>query len=40
MLTKEEKQYVYLQQHNATAHPSQHSVEALYGISGERIINH
>jgi hypothetical protein len=38
MLTEEEKQYVYFQQHNTTAHTSQHFVEALCEIFGEWII--
>jgi hypothetical protein len=39
ILTEEEKQDVYFQQDNATAHTSQHSMEALRGIFGERIIS-
>jgi hypothetical protein len=32
ILTEEGKQHVYFQQDNATAHTSQHSVEALHEI--------
>jgi hypothetical protein len=37
-LTEEEKQYAYFQQDNVTAHTSQHSMEALLELFGERII--
>jgi hypothetical protein len=36
-LTEEEKQHAYFQQNNATAHTSQHFMEALCEIFGERI---
>jgi hypothetical protein len=39
MLTKEEKQYAYIQQDNATAHTSQHSMETHREVFGERIIS-
>jgi hypothetical protein len=39
MITEEEKKYVYFQQDNTTAHISQHSVEALHEIFGERMIS-
>jgi hypothetical protein len=39
ILTEEEKQHAYFQQDNATAHTSQHSMEALHEIFGERIIS-
>jgi hypothetical protein len=38
-LTEEDKQHAYFQQDNATAHTSQHSMEALREIFGERIIS-
>jgi hypothetical protein len=39
ILTEEEKQHAHFQQDNATAHTSQHSMEALHEIFGERIIS-
>jgi hypothetical protein len=36
---RRKKQYPYFQQDNIVPHTSQHSVEALYEIFGERIIN-
>jgi hypothetical protein len=38
-LTEEANQYAYFQQDNATAHASQHSMEALPEIFGERAIS-
>jgi hypothetical protein len=39
ILTEEDKQHAYFQQDNATAHTSQHFMEARHGILGERIIS-
>jgi hypothetical protein len=40
MLTEEEEQYAYFQQDSAAAYMSQHFVEALCEICGERIVSH
>jgi hypothetical protein len=39
MLTEKEKQYVYFQQDNASAHTSQNSGEVLHEIFGGRSIS-
>jgi hypothetical protein len=36
---EEEKQYAYFQQDNVTAHTSQHSMDALREMLGERLIS-